>query len=203
MAKPKGTGTPSYERICLGLAATTEFLEYERSFLQLVASARVDGLSFEKLATSVRDDGMPDHRFEVTCGRVRVPGFRFREPGDLKMNVDALVSPESLAPVLATFGTKVRTFFCKEAAVKDHFVKHVRELFSKKHAKVLSDAESRISQQAKALAESGRLEEGRMVAYENEAVDEIRTVLLKFRNIRREALKRALDEFVVHDVTDH
>lgn len=203
MAKPKGTGTPSYERICLGLTATTEFLEYERSFLQLVASARVDGLSFEKLATSVRDDGMPDHRFEVTCGRVRIPGFKFREPGDLKLNVDALVTPESLAPVLATFGTKVRTFFCKEDAVRERFVKHVRDLFAKKHAHHLTEAEARIAQQAKSLAESGRLEEGRMVAYENEAVDEIRSVLLKFRSIRRDALKRALDEFIVHDVTDH
>jgi len=202
MAKPKGTGTPSYERICLGLSATTEFLEYERGFLQLVASARVDGLSFEKLSASVREDGMPDHRFEVTCGRVRVPGFRFCEPGDLRLNVDALVTPESLAPVLATFGTKVRTFFCKEDAVKDRFVKHVRELFVKRHSKALTEAEARITQQSKALAESGRLEEGRLVAYENEAVDEIRSVLLKFRSIRKEALKRAIDEYIVHDVSE-
>ena len=139
----------------------------------------------------------------VTCGRVRVSGFKFREPGDLKMSVDALVTTESLAPVLATFGTKVRTFFCKEAAVKDHFITHVRDLFSKKHARALSEAEARIAQQARALAESGRLEEGRMIAYENEAVDEIRTVLLKFRSIRKEALKRAIDEYIVHDVSEN
>jgi len=202
MAKPKGTGTPSYERICLGLASTSEFQEYERSFIQLVMSARVDGISFEKLAGSSREDGLPDHRYEVACGRNRVPGFRFREPGDLKMNVDALVTPDSLAPVLAVFGTKVRTYFCKEDAVREHFVKYARSLLCDRHVKTVQEAEARIAQQAKNLAESGRLEEGRMVAFENEAVDEIRDVLLKFRNIRREALKRALDEFIVHDVTN-
>jgi hypothetical protein len=165
-------------------------------------SARVDGLSFEKIAGSSREDGMPDHRYEVACGRNRIPGFRFQEPGDLRMNVDALVTPESLAPVLDVFGTKVRTYFCKKDAVQAHFVTYVRTILRDRYAKTLREAEVRIAQQAKSLADSGRLEEGRMVAFENEAVDEIRDVLLKFRNIRKEALKRALDEFIVHDVTN-
>lgn len=203
MAKPKGTGIPSYERICAALAATEEFAAYERDFVKRVLSARVDNVTFEKLAESSRGDGMPEHRFEVACGKERIAGFSFREPGQLKLNVDALVTVESLAPVMALFGKKVMTFNCKEDLVREKFVKHVRAVLLERHPGILVEAETRISEQATGLLTSGRVEKDRQVAYENEAVEEIRTVLLKYRNIRREALKRAIDEFIIHDVTEH
>lgn len=202
MAKPKGTGIPSYERICAALAATEEFAAYDRDFVRRVQSARVDNIAFEKLAESSRGDGMPEHRFEVACGKERIAAFSFREPGTLRLSVDALVTVESLAPVMSVFGKKVMTFNCKEDLVRDKFVKHVRQLMLDRHPGVIAEAETRITEQAKGLLTSGRVERDRQVAYENEAVEEIRTVLLKYRNIRREALKRAIDEFIVHDVTD-
>lgn len=202
MAKPKGTGIPSYERICIALAATEEFAVYERDFVKRILSARVDNVTFEKLAESSRGDGMPEHRFEVACGKERISAFSFREPGQMKLNVDALVTVESLAPVMAQFGKKVMTFNCKEDLVREKFVKHVRSALLERHPGVIAEAEARIAEQATGLLTSGRVEKDRQVAYENEAIEEIRTVLLKYRNIRREALKRAIDEFIVHDVTD-
>lgn len=202
MAKPKGTGIPSYERICIALAATEEFADYERDFVKRVLSARVDNVTFEKLAESSRGDGMPEHRFEVACGKERIAGFSFREPGQLKINVDLLITVDSLAPVMAAFGKKVMTFNCREDLVKDKFVKHARTVLLDRHPGILTEAEARISEQATGLLTSGRVEKDRQVAYENEAVEEIRTVLLKYRNIRREALKRAIDEFIVHDVSE-
>jgi hypothetical protein len=203
MAKPKGTGIPSYERICVALAATEEFAAYERDFVKRVLSARVDNVSFEKLAESSRGDGMPEHRFEVACGKDRIAAFSFREPGKLKIDVESLVTAESLIPVMAVFGKKVRTFNCREELVKDKFVKHARQVLLDRHPGIIAEAEARISEQAQGLLTSGRVDKDRQVAYENEAVEEIRTVLLKYRNIRREALKRAIDEFIIHDVTEH
>lgn len=202
MAKPKGTGIPSYERICVALAATEEFAAYERDFVKRILSARVDNVAFEKLAESSRGDGMPEHRFEVACGKERIAAFSFREPGQLKINVDSIVTVESLTPVMALFGKKVMTFNCKEDLVKDKFVKHARTVLLERHPGAIAEAETRIAEQANGLLKSGRVEKDRQVAYENEAVDEIRTVLLKYRNIRREALKRAIDEFIVHDVSE-
>lgn len=203
MAKPKGTGIPSYERICAALAATDEFAAYEKDFVKRILSARVDNIAFEKLAESSRGDGMPEHRFEVACGKERIASFSFRDPGKLKVNVDALVTAESLAPVMSLFGNKVKTFNCRDDLVREKFVKHARQVLLDRHPGIIAEAEARIAEQAQGLLSSGRVEKDRQVAYENEAVDEIRTVLLKYRNIRREALKRAIDEFIVHDVSEH
>lgn len=202
MAKPKGTGTSSYERINIALAATSEFKEYEDSFKRLVKSARVDHVSYEKLSMSSSIDGMPDHRFEVAVGDRRVDELRFKDPESVHLAVEHIVTLPSLEPVLSTFGKKVRTYFCKEDAVRERFLVYARNLLADKNSGLIEEANRRIASQAQRLLDSGHVQEGRRVAYENEAVDEIRTVLLKFRNIRREALKRAIDEFIVHDVTD-
>ncbi len=201
MAKPKGTGTSSYERINQALAGTSEFKEYEEAFKRLVKSVRVDGVSYEKLGMSSSLDGMPDHHFEVAVGERRVPELRFKDLDQVRVSVEHIVTADSLKPVLECFGKKVPTFFCKEEQVAGRFLTFARERLGEKCPGILEEARMRLVSQAQSMISSGHVQEGRMVAYENEAVDEIRTVLLKFRNIRKEALKRAIDEFIVHDVT--
>lgn len=203
MAKPKGTGIPSYGRINDALVATSEFKEFEESFKALVRSMRIDGLTYEKLGVSNSHDGLPDYRFEVAVGDRRVPEFRFQDADGIRLNIDFILDERSIAPVMEQFGEgkKVRTFNCNRDKVATHFLAHARTVLTSKNAGLIEDARRRLASQAKSMIDSGHVHEGRMKAYESEAVDEIRSVLIKYRNIRKEALKRAIDEFIVHDVT--
>lgn len=205
MAKPKGTGTPSYDRINEGLAATAEFKEFEKTFLKSLGTVHVDGVHFKKLAESQRQDGLPSHYFNVSVGNDRVPDSSFEEPSAFRLSIDMLVTETTLSPVLAQFGQtgKVRTFNCRADLVKDKFLSYAKDLLSKKYQSQLAHATQRVADQARSLENSKQVEEARLAAYEAEAVDEIRSVLLKFRHVRQPAIKRAFQEFVVEDVTNY
>jgi hypothetical protein len=67
---------------------------------------------------------------------------------------------------------------------------------------LLSAASDRLRDEMHALSRTGECEVAVKKAYEDDAVNEIRTVLLRFRNIDKSVVKRALDEFIVFDLSE-
>ena len=102
------------------------------------------------------------------------------------------------------FGTKsCKTYFCKREKVTSEVLSWVRRQIQDEDIeleKVLLATKERIKLQALEMVADGTVARCQQSWYEDEAVEKIRNALLAFKDVGPEVIKRALDEFVVHEV---
>jgi hypothetical protein len=210
MAKAKGTGKSSYSQICCRLAATSGYGRVRAIILDAFEAARVDKIVPEN-PYSKGPNGRRPHSFEIDFGNERPSPFTMviaRSTEKVEFNIyctyDHLFSEEDIErEILPFFGTKTcPTYFCKREKVLKEMSDFIKREISKDEALVEARkaAEARIYLQAMELYTEGAVDRAIQGWYDDEAVKEIRTALLKFRDLKADVIKRALDEYVVHDI---
>jgi hypothetical protein len=210
MAKPKGTGISSYGQICIRLAATSGYGRVRAIILEAFQKAHISKIGPVDSYTRI-DNGRRPHSFEIDFGNERPTRFtmviaRGAEKAELNIYCayEHLFSNEDVErEILPFFGTKTcPTYFCKREKVLTEMSDFIKREISKDAELVEARraAEAAIYQQAMELYTDGTVDRTIQGWYDDEAVKEIRQALLKFRDLKAEVIKRALDEYVVHDI---
>jgi hypothetical protein len=209
MAKPKGTGISSYNRIRANLVETPGYQAIRRIIIKSLDAAHIKELiprSWERLP-----NGHQRHSYRIDFDR----GAQYTHDIDVSFPAKAtninfdwgcIVSAEEVArEIMPYFGTKsCPTYFCKREKVLEDIVLFIRRLNISDVENVeiraaYDAARQRIANEINTLVSDGIVERTVQEWYDNEAVIEIRKALLKY-NIKPTVIKRALDEFVVHDI---
>jgi hypothetical protein len=210
MAKPKGTGKSSYSQICCRLAATSGYGRIRAIIREAFQAAHITKIEPQDKYTRI-ENGRRPHVFQISFGNERPAPFDIiiaRSAEKVELNIycayDHLFSAGDVErEILPFFGTKTcPTYFCKREKVLAEMTEFIKREILKDQELVDARraAEARIYQQAMELYTDGAVERAVQGWYDDEAVKEIRQALLKFRDLKAEVIKRALDEYVVHDI---
>jgi hypothetical protein len=204
-------GQSSYEKIYEALAATKQCKALVAAIPEKFAQVRVTGVEF----TLKRPNEFGQPAEAIPHYKVVGPnGYVLNtQDGHVWLSVSILVNDEVLAPLVnEVFGVKggVPTYFCNKEVVLgkknrrdtdsfgDWLCRRVRSQFEQD---ILS-AQKRVQEQVRQMAASEETAQLGREFLVRCAVDDIKKALGAYDHLGKEVLSEAIDEFLVHSITD-
>ncbi len=204
-------GQSSYEKIYEALAVTKQCKELVASIPEKFAQVRVTGVEFGLKRPNefgLPAEAIPHYKIVGPNGAV----FNTQD-GHIWISVSTLVNDETIAPLVnEVFGVKggVPTYFCNKEVVLgrknrrdtdsfgDWLCRRVRSQFEQD----VANAQKRVQEQVRQMAadpETARLGREFLVQC---AIKDIKQALSAYDHLGKEVLSEAIDEFLVHSITD-
>lgn len=204
-------GQSSYEKIYEALAATKQCKALVASISEKFAQVRVTGVEFSLKRPNefgLPAEAIPQYKVVGPNGAV----FNTQD-GHIWISVSTLVNDETIAPLVnEVFGVKggVPTYFCNKEVVLgrknrrdtdsfgDWLCRRVRSQFEQD----VANAQKRVQEQVRQMAadpETARLGREFLVQC---AIKDIKQALSAYDHLGKEVLSEAIDEFLVHSITD-
>ncbi len=202
-------GISSYTRVCNLLIGTDDFKAYVAACERIFANLEVTRYEFNR-----HERGRPFPKFYVTAFGVEFCRFSDRlvnfGSSEFRSIVDKLHHPGDICEHTPTFmqvfeqnlGTKVKTFNCSRDKIKlayrERGMAFIDELFRERINLKISD----LNGQAANISFTDKFIGDAKEAYDRQIIDEVKQVLLRFKDAEPAVLKTALDEFVTHDILE-
>lgn len=121
-----------------------------------------------------------------------------------------ITQEEATAIVEATFGVNVDgmkkpiapTYNCKKSKILENCYEKFSDFFRRQRPEEMENARKLLTEECRARLASSETSEVCEKAMDDYTVGEIKKTLLRFKGARPEILKRALDEYVCHEIMD-
>lgn len=130
---------------------------------------------------------------------------RYLIPSAMIVSYSRLFSEKDIDGILSRFKSGgVPTYNCSYKKMKDFLSMNMTDLLLK-NTQVTLAAEAAQRRMADSYAEAIRNGEDKAVvqaAYERDGINAVREALMKFKDLPKHALKQALDEFIIHELTE-
>lgn len=194
-------GVSSFDKISQVLVKTKEFEEYKKDLRAALETATITGWSFQ-------DRGVEQPTVMLN---VEVKDFYERSqiagPETVYLPpVYNLVKEEGLCDRVfkPNFGKKwCPTYNCRASKARDEFTTHAQNTIERDFKPLLEETRNRLKEQALVLLADPKLVQERTEFHERCVVEDIKRVLLKYKDIATShTYKLALDEFVAHEIME-
>jgi len=205
----KSANGKSVQAVCALLDQTPEMKTLVSMVQATVESATIVGLSY-----NVRPDEQDERRRVNAAVKVRFNTgtvYTFSVAPD-SVGVHMFYNGDQLRHVVDTnFGVsvdprfkrkKVPTFGVKKDNILDKYIDHGPKTITTALEETCRATALRLKDDIRALLVSEEADAGKRRAWEDHVVLEIKKVLMRFKSEPQEIIKRALDEFICHEITE-
>lgn len=180
------------------------------------ARHRLSTLRVEEMTGGITYEGKPFLKFKVVSGTGDSAIIRSYEHRNAEFNIwgftdMAYTRDEMRAVVKETFGVPVNqfskrmvvpTYFCKIDKVHDEFQNSFGDLARQELGNLGNESIGRIVTECRERILSTEAAQVLESTSDRYTIEEIKKTLLRFKDSKPEILKQALDEFVVHALTE-
>jgi hypothetical protein len=222
-------GVKSYDKICSHLIHTQDFSDYVDRIFRVLDSANVAGWEFSPGGADHESDPLkkrnvapPTHRLLVDWGKKPSGEDNLEkvwsDPENWMIELSRICDDDELNQIVhKNFGSKTcPTYFCKKetllgldkdgsksSKLDNKWAKYARNAISEKLMDKISRTLERIRQAMHSALASDAFAQEKVTFHERCIADEIKTVLLKFKDVAKpHVIKMAMDEFVCHEIMD-